>query len=68
MQPGRSPTACVVGAGFVGPAHVEALRIDYDAARFDARFLAAGHDDGADVAVMRRHDDKKRRGHRRLQA
>jgi predicted dehydrogenase len=26
MQPGTSPTACVVGAGFVGPAHVEALR------------------------------------------
>lgn len=26
MKPGTSPTACVVGAGFVGPAHVEALR------------------------------------------
>jgi len=26
MQPGARPTACVVGAGFVGPAHVEALR------------------------------------------
>jgi predicted dehydrogenase len=26
MLPGASPTACIVGAGFVGPAHVEALR------------------------------------------
>ncbi|BDG02891.1 Gfo/Idh/MocA family protein [Anaeromyxobacter oryzae] len=26
MRPGASPTACIVGAGFVGPAHVEALR------------------------------------------
>jgi len=26
MKPGSRPTACVVGAGFIGPAHVEALR------------------------------------------
>jgi len=26
MMPGARPSACVVGAGFVGPAHVEALR------------------------------------------
>ncbi len=26
MEENRMPTACVVGAGFVGPAHVEALR------------------------------------------
>jgi predicted dehydrogenase len=26
MQPRASPTACIVGAGFIGPAHVEALR------------------------------------------
>lgn len=26
MLPGARPTACVVGAGFIGPAHVEALR------------------------------------------
>jgi predicted dehydrogenase len=43
MLPGASPTACIVGAGFVGPAHVEALRRN----GVEVRALVAASEEGA---------------------